>query len=140
MATASALPGPGAASSGAAYPGSRKSAQRFEYSEHSAAGFVELAPGSFGAETWFDRHHAAKKFYAALAKVPGVAEVKWQAMKGAGGHFMERNVLVHVQGAVGTPLVFELTRNSHLKDVDGRVFTVTACFANPPARKSKAEL
>ena len=54
-------------------------------------------------------------------------------MGNVGGHFMEKNVLVHVQGDVSTPLVFELTRNSHMKDVDGRVFTVTACFANPPA-------
>ena len=135
MATASALPGPGAASSGGAYSGSRKSAQRFEYSVHSTAGFVELAPSSFRAASWSDRFVAAKEFYNALAKVPGVAEVKWQAMKGAGGHFMEQNVLVHVQGAVGTPLVFELTRNNHLQVVGtaGRVFTVTACFANPPA-------
>ena len=43
----SALSGPGAASH--PYAGSRKLAQRFEYSEHSSAGFVELAPSSFGA-------------------------------------------------------------------------------------------
>ena len=54
-------------------------------------------------------------------------------MGNVGNHFMESNVLVYVQGDVSTPLVFELTRNSHMKDVDGRVFTVTACFANPPA-------
>ena len=30
-----------------------------------------------------------------------------------GPHFMDQNVLVHVQGDVGKPLVFELTRNSH---------------------------
>ena len=54
-------------------------------------------------------------------------------MGNVGDHFMDNNVLVYVQGDVSTPLVFELTRNSHMKDVDGRVFTVTACFANPPA-------
>ena len=77
MATAAALPGPGAASPGEAYSGSRKSAQRFEYSVHSTAGFVELAPSSFRAASWSDRFVAAKEFYTALAKVPGVAEVSW---------------------------------------------------------------
>ena len=46
---------------------------------------------------------------------------------------MEQSMVVHVQGNMDTPLVFELTRNSHMKDIAGRVFTVTACFANPPA-------
>ena len=41
-------------------------------------------------------------------------------------HFMDNNVLVYVQGDVSVPLVFELTLNRHMKDVDGRVFTVTA--------------
>ena len=71
----SALPGPGAASPGEAYSGSRKSTQRFEYSVHSTAGFVELAPSSFRAASWSDRFVAAKEFYNALAKVPGVAKV-----------------------------------------------------------------
>ena len=75
MATAAALPGPGAASPGEAYSGSRKSAQRFEYSVHSTAGFVELAPSSFGAASWDDRFVAAKEFFSALTKVPGVAKV-----------------------------------------------------------------
>ena len=47
-------------------------------------------------------------------------------------HFIENRVLVYVQGDVSTPLVFELTRNSHMKE-GPRVFTVTACFQNPPA-------
>ena len=75
---ASALPGPGAASPaspGGNYAGSRKEAQRFEYSTYSTAGFVELAPKSFGAASWNDRLAAATEFYDALAKVPGVAEV-----------------------------------------------------------------
>ena len=80
MATAAALPGPGATSPGEAYSGSRKSAQRFEYSAHSTAGFVELAPSSFRAASWNDRFVAAKEFYNALAKVPGVAEVSWGAL------------------------------------------------------------
>ena len=70
----SALPGPGAASPGEAYSGSRTSAQRFEYSVHSTAGFVELAPSSFRAASWGDRFVAAKEFYNALAKVPGWAQ------------------------------------------------------------------
>ena len=71
----SALSGPGSASQREAYSGSRKLAQRFEYSVHSTAGFVELAPSSFGAASWDDRFVAAKEFYNALAKVPGVAKV-----------------------------------------------------------------
>ena len=66
--------------------------------------------------------------------------MKWQGdgrskseMGNVGNHFMEKNVLVYVQGEVSTPLVFELARNCHMKDGDARVFTVTACFANPPA-------
>ena len=39
---------------------------------------------------------------------------------------MENNVLVYVQGDVSAPLVFELTLNRHMQDVDGRVFTVAA--------------
>ena len=67
--------GPGVASPGEAYSGSRKSAQRHAYPVHSAAGFVELAPSSFRAASWNDRFVAAKEFYNALAKVPGVAKV-----------------------------------------------------------------
>ena len=70
-----APPGPGAASSGGDYSGSRKSAARWEYSEHSTAGFVELAPGSFGAESWDARLVAGVEFYNALASVPGVVKV-----------------------------------------------------------------
>ena len=71
----SALSGPGAASPGEAYSGSRRLAQRFEYSAHSTAGFVELAPGSFGAASWDERFVAGKEFYNALANVPGVVKV-----------------------------------------------------------------
>ena len=46
---------------------------------------------------------------------------------------MEQNVRVCVEVDVGAPLVFELARNSHMKDDGARVFTVTACFQNPPA-------
>ena len=74
---ASAQPGPGAASPGGAYSGSRRVAQRFEYSEYSTAGFVELAPSSLRAASWDDRDVAAQEFYGALAQVPGVAEVSW---------------------------------------------------------------
>ena len=56
------------------YAGSRKLAQRYEYSENSTAGFVELAPNSFGAASWDERFAAAEEFYDALAKVRGVAK------------------------------------------------------------------
>ena len=87
---ASALPGPGAASPaspGGVYAGSRKETQRFAYSAHSTAGFVELAPKSFGAASWNDRLVAATEFYDALAKVPGVAEVPCARSKEFGGVF-----------------------------------------------------
>ena len=70
-----APPGPGAASSGGDYSGSRRSTARFEYSEHSTAGFVELAPGSFRADSWDARLVAGVEFYNALANVPGVVKV-----------------------------------------------------------------
>ena len=76
MATAAALPGPGVASPGEAYSGSRKSAQRFEYAEHSTAGFVELAPSSFRAVSWDGRFVAAKDFYNALAQVLEISRGK----------------------------------------------------------------
>ena len=125
-------PGPGAASpgggragqalAGPTYPGSRKEAQRFEYSTFSDAGFIELAPG---------RAPKPQEFYDALASVPGVARVDWQKRK-SGDHYMEQNVLAYVRGRASAPLVFELTRRDHLKEVEGRPFTVTACFAPPP--------
>ena len=68
--------GPGSASSRAAYSGSRKDAQRFEYAAHSLAGFVELAPSSFGANSWNDREAAGGKFYDALARVTGVVQAR----------------------------------------------------------------
>ena len=71
----SALPGPGVASPAEAYSGSRKLAQRFEYSVDSTAGFVELAPSAFRARSWSDRYITAMEFYNALAEVPGVAKV-----------------------------------------------------------------
>ena len=75
-------PGPGAASPGEAYTGSRRHAQRWEYSTHSTAGFVELIHGSFGAVSWDARvrEAAGKEFYKALANVSGVAKVP------GGGH------------------------------------------------------
>ena len=40
-------------------------------------------------------------------------------MGNVGNHYMESHVLVYVQGNVGTPLVFELARNHHMKEAAG---------------------
>ena len=59
-------PGPGSASLGGEYGGSRKEAQRFEYAENSTAGFVELSPAHV---------MSGEEFFNVLAAVPGVASV-----------------------------------------------------------------
>ena len=71
-----ARPGPGSASSGKAYSGSRRDAQRFEYSAHSPAGFVELAPSSFGANSWNDKEAAGREFHDVLSRVTGVVQAR----------------------------------------------------------------
>ena len=66
----------------------------------------------------------------------GSCQVRWANRKSdvgkVGNHFMESSVLVFVQAVPSTPLVFELTRNNHMKEGDGKAFTVTACFVQPP--------
>ena len=119
---------PGSASAARGYGRSRKGRQRFEYSETSRAGFVELAP---------DRLLTEQEIYDALKKVPEVAIVAWKEAKtsqGNGGfHYMERNIKVFVPGSANTPIEFELTRNQHMKDVSWRPYTLTACFKEPPS-------
>ena len=41
----------------------------------------------------------------------GRGSLRKSEMGNVGGHFMDNNVLVYVQGDVGTPIVFELARN-----------------------------
>ena len=79
MAAAAAHPRPGAASPARGYAGSRREAQRYEYSRGSLAGFIELAAGSLRAFSWEARFVASNVFFDELAKVPGVASAPWGA-------------------------------------------------------------
>ena len=117
---------PGSASTDPPYAGSRKLKQRFEYSESSNAGFVELAPESIPT---------AEEFRTALMNVPEVQMVEWKESKrsqgNVGNHHFEHNLNVWVPG-FARPLEFELTRDPHMVDMKGRPFTVSACFKEPP--------
>ena len=77
MAAAAAHARPGSASPARGYAGSRREAQRYEYSRGSLSGFVELAPGSFRAYSMESRFVASHLFFDELAKVPGVASAPW---------------------------------------------------------------
>ena len=119
---------PGSASTEEEYKGSRKLKQRFEYSENSTAGFVELAP---------DRIPSEEEFMNALLSAPDVERVEWketQTSQGnVGKHHMEQNLNVWVPG-FARPIEFELTRDPHMKETAGRPFTVSACFKAPPIK------
>ena len=81
--------------------------QRFEYSEESTAGFVELAPKRILSET---------EFFTAQQSAPDVVRVEWKETKtsqgNVGDHLMEQNIDVWVLGSA-RPIEFELTRNLH---------------------------
>jgi hypothetical protein len=100
--------------------------QRYEYSEESGAGFVELSP---------QHVLTAEQLHDHLKKLPGVHEVRWQPTKtsqgNAGDHYSEQNLLVFPTSAKSSGLEFEVTRHQHMKDK--RVpMTVTVCFKEPP--------
>ena len=98
--------------------------QRFEYSEDSTAGFVELAPSCVVSKT---------QIFTELKSAPDVERVEWKETKtsqgNVGDHFMEQNIDVWVLGSA-RPIEFELTRNLHMKNLIGRPSTVSACFKN----------
>ena len=100
--------------------------QRFEYSEETTAGFVELAPNRIPSKT---------QFFTALKSAPDVERVEWKETKtsqgNVGDHYMEQNIDVWVLGSA-RPIEFELTRDPHMKNMIGRPFTVCACFKTPP--------
>ena len=87
----SSAPGPASVAEG--YRGSRRRSQRFEYSETSKAGFVELKDGKTVTE---------QEFYHALASAPGVERAGWTSTKTSqnlpGHHYMEQNINVWVPG------------------------------------------
>ena len=78
---------PGSARVGEGYQGSRKEAQRFEYSENSRAGFVEFAPKC---------HPTNQQFFDGLGCAPGVQRVDWKSsttsQHNAGNHHMGRDI------------------------------------------------
>ena len=92
------------------YGGSRREARRFEYSENSGAGFVELSR---------DHVMTGEHFFPALQSVPGVTRVELAPSKSANGnpgdHYMERNVYVYVTRYGNAPMECELTRYNHVK-------------------------
>ena len=108
------------------YGGSRKLAQRYQYSYAAKAAFVELSPS---------QQPTAQELYDQLSKVPGIKEVKWQSSKNsqgnAGNHECERNVLVVPAVAPNNVLEFEITRNNHMTDPNVP-HTVSVCFKEPP--------
>ena len=91
-------PGPGSASPGGEYGGSRQLAQRFEYSGNSRAGFVELAPAHV---------MTAQELFAALQAVPEVEHVEWQLAKSA-----QRNCGGPIHGAEHIGLCAGLRQHS----------------------------
>ena len=108
--------GPGSASSHMKYGGSRKFNQRCEYSADSKAGFVELCP----KHVW-----TVEMLKSELSNAPGITKVEWQTSKSdqgnaSSGHWAETNLLVYSSlcgpGSASSPLEFEVTRNSHMKD------------------------
>ena len=119
---------PGSASTQEEYKGSRKEKQRFEYSEDSSAGFVEIHPDCIPSHD---------EFAGALMSAPHVVKVAWKKAKSlqgnVGSHWMERNLQVYVNGFT-RPIEFELTRDPHMKVFPGRPFTVSACFNGTACR------
>jgi len=107
-------PASGSQGGDAAYGGSRRVKQRFEYDHKSRAAFVELHPSFMPTPEEFKAH---------LAAVPGVTKVDWQTTKpsqgNVGNHYCQQNLLVYSStgpGSASPPIEFELTRNQHVKD------------------------
>ena len=122
--------GPGSGSA-VRYGGSRLLKQRYQYSEKSRAGFVELRPGC---------EMTGNQLFDALGNVPGVQRVEWQKRKQAQGnasrnHDMQQNVIVFskIRGSETMPrhMEFEVARHQHTqaKDVP---YTTTVMFKDPP--------
>ena len=55
-----------------------------------------------------------------------------------GNHLFERNLNVHLHREPNLALEFELTRNNHMQDMEGRPYTETAMFKDPPKRHHAA--
>ena len=49
-----------------------------------------------------------------------------------GNHVFEHNLEVHLHSEPDLALEFEITRNNHMKHTEGRSYTETAMFKDPP--------
>ena len=79
-----------------------------------------------------------EEFFDLLRNTPGVERVEWDTSKASQGnvgkHYMDQNVKFYVLVSPGTRIESVLTRNQRRKEQEGRPFTVTACFKDPPAQ------
>ncbi|CAK0833447.1 unnamed protein product [Prorocentrum cordatum] len=120
MSQGQALPAPGTE---APYAGSRRLAQRYEYKGTSFSGMVELHP---------QRLLTREEFKTNLLAAPGVLKVvdkSSKTLQGIGGdHVFEQNLEVHLHREPHVALEFEITRNNHMKHMEGRPYTETAMF------------
>ncbi|CAK0881622.1 unnamed protein product [Prorocentrum cordatum] len=125
-----AVPAPGTE---APYAGSRRLAQRYEYKGTSFSGMVELHP---------QRLLTREEFKTNLLAAPGVLKVVDKSSKTSqgnrGDHVFEQNLEVHLHREPHVALEFEITRNNHMKHMEGRPYTVTAMFKDPPKRHRAA--
>ena len=88
--------GPGSASSArAGYEGSRKVRQRFEYSQASGAGFVELAP---------EFVVTGEQFFKQLKAVPGIVKASMSARRFESTDAVSRSCRSVVHGVWSIPL------------------------------------
>ncbi|CAK0796267.1 unnamed protein product [Prorocentrum cordatum] len=117
----------------AAYPGSRRLRQQYGYKGDSWSGLVELHP---------DRLLTREEFKANLLAAPGVLKVVDKSTKTSqgnrGNHICERSLNVRLHREPNLALEFELTRNNHMADMEGRPYTETAMFKDPPKRHHAA--
>ncbi|CAK0842096.1 unnamed protein product, partial [Prorocentrum cordatum] len=125
-----ALPAPGTE---APCAGSRRLAQRYECKGTSFSGMVELLP---------QRLLTREEFKTNLLAAPGVLKVVDKSSKTSqgnrGDHVFEQNLEVHLHREPHVALEFEITRNNHMKHMEGRPYTETAMFKDPPKRHHAA--
>ena len=119
---------PGSASadyepSDADYRGNRKTRQRYAYSDHSRAAFIELSPPNMTVE----------EFKTRLENVRGVVGVHLHPkgtkteQNNPGDHYQAHNFMVNSQVFPGKDMEFELSTHNHFKD-KSRPKTVSAMF------------
>jgi len=119
---------PGSASadyepSDADYRGNRRTRQRYAYSDHSRAAFIELSPPNMTVE----------EFKTQLENVRGVVGVHLHPkgtkteQNNPGDHYQAHNFMVNSQVFPGKDMEFQMSTHNHLRD-KSRPKTVTALF------------